>query len=398
MSEQLQVHAYTDENDDALGARPAFERLLSGIRDAGERRGIWVVELNRLFRSHRDRARIDELLEEDKVAVMTLRENIDTLKPGGRHRYRRAADLTELAYEGGAIVSHALTRAEIIDEYVSHVLSPWLDLYCASQDGTRSALDDPAVADVRARLHALAGRWDAPDELDPLLALFLEVAEWNEPKKVPVRLRALVTVGVRNSMLEDLHLLDHESGHAILDDDWRRLTTAAAYYLAPLPSLPSGTAPADTADPFGGLDLEFPFAWIAFAALARLQLGETATIGLPNSEPPPFPEGEFDAELHETRRGVEIVHAMDDRLSTKMAEAIRAVGEGNTDALQVASLKHFSRNPQKLFRIVNIVLAHGGTILTNNVTLSPDSVTRAKLGVTGSSPVPPISSEFPVER
>src|SRR4051812_43199642 len=113
-------------------------------------------------------------------------------------------------------------RSSSVENYVTQTFEPWL-----SNRKVPPARASAATADLRARLRSLAVRWATPGMVIPLLSPYLEVAIWNHPREVDPFVRAAVTVGVRNSQLEDLHVDD-----LIAEDDWRELTVDAAHHFA----------------------------------------------------------------------------------------------------------------------------------------------------------------------
>jgi hypothetical protein len=362
---------FADEGVAANDRRPEFERLVKKLQRTGRGHLIVVTDLTRLFRNSADRQQIDRLLTEGRAHVAAVKENIRTWEEG-RSRFDEMADLICLAYEGvgqpelpdGPL---AEARVQLVEHYLTDVLARWFEL----RSVPRSEYE-PALFDVRARLLGLIARWGSPD-LAPLLAPYLDVAEWNEPRDIPVQVRAFATVAVRNSALEDLHLSDH-----IEQSDWRVLTMAAAHHFAALAKNQTAATITLDGDPFLGLDAAtYPFAHAAFTALASIKLGETATWEMPTAPPRDLPAG--DASIKRTDAGQDILHAMDDRISLALSEGIRRACEKEI-LLGVPSLKHLSRNLQKLFRIVDTVLSHGGVIVTQNVLLGPgEAVRRARL-------------------
>lgn len=360
--------SYIDDGTGARDPRPTFRRLIAKIQRMRSRFPIIVVrELTRLFRNSADRREIDHLLAAGRAHVHTIREGFDTSTEEGRRCYTEMADLICLAYEGIGRPdlpegSPADARRELVERYVARVLARWFELLSVPREEYALAL-----VDVRARLLALTYRWGSPEIL-PLLAPYLEVAAWHEPREVSVQVRALVTVAIRNSALEDLHLSDH-----IEQADWRVLTMAATHFFAPLTKDQRSVTETLSEDPFAGLDVAYPCAYRAFAALACLQSGETATWEMPVIPAHGFPAG--DASIQRNDKGAEILHAMDERISALLSDLIQTAC---TEAIPLffPSLKHLSRNPRKLFRVVEIVLTNRGTILTQNVLLAPGRVAR----------------------
>lgn len=253
----------------------------------------------------------------------------------------------------------------MIDEFVEATLVRGLE-----RRGASAAQVEEATADVRSRLVALAARWCDRDEIAPLLAPFLDVALWNEPKDVHPFVRALVTVGIRNSALEDLH----NAQDVIAENDWRPLTIEAAHHFADWAfDLGVGAAvPAPDDDPFGGLRERHPVSWAAFSVYDRPPAGGTRDYAAPQSEPWPALIAEFEAQV--TEKNENVVHAMEERIDRRLAEAVNRLCQGEIDALLFPSFKHISRNPRRLFRITETVLTNGGTIVTSNSMVTPDRV------------------------
>jgi SEC-C motif len=360
---QREALLFTDEGVDRDPVRPQFQAFVGQVERYRDQHGVApamaVAELSRLFRNRADRQLIDRLIDEGRADLMSAREHISTTTAEGQERYRRAADLLMLAYEGGPLA--ASTRSELVDRYVDEVLAAWLDLH-----GVPPAERSAPLMDVRARLRGLARRWDTEAGM-LLLAPYMELAEVHEPAELAVSLRALAVVGVRNSDLESLHLADH-----IQQYDWRVLTQAAAHALARLPEMPVGDI-SDTDDPFAGVVERYPTAAAAFAALAELRLGEEADWAPPDVPPPPPPAGEVVAEV--SPEGYDVLHAMDPRISNRMATML-AGWVDRPSALGIPSLKHISRNPHKLFAVADYLLAHGSVLMTANVLIEPAHVRR----------------------
>ena len=65
---------------------------------------------------------------------------------------------------------------------------------------------------------------------------------------------------------------------------------------------------------------------------------------------------------------------MQDSISFRLAQLVeqRVAQPG---PFLAPSLKHISRDPQTLFQIVDVLLAHGSTIATANLQLTPDRIT-----------------------
>ncbi|HXE43839.1 MAG TPA: SEC-C metal-binding domain-containing protein [Conexibacter sp.] len=359
----MEVFQFTDTGTRKDDSRPKFDRMLTMLGEPQDApRGVIVASLYNLFRSRRDRQRVDALVRDGRLHVISTREDFSTAEGEGLGRYEQFADLVTLAFEGEWPGLMATTRHGIADEFVDSSLARWVEAWCKAEQES-----EPALQDVRERLHALVNRWDINERIEPLIAPFLEVADQHEPVEVPVRLRALALLGVRNSALEDLHLAD-----VILQDDWSMLTQAAAHALSRIADAPPDVDPG-LVDPFEGVLEVNPTATSAFVALAGLSPGEEVSWAQPERELPEVPTGDVAQRM--LPGGYEVRHAMDAGISIRLAEIMRQRAE-DKGVLVAPSLKHLSRNPSTLFRVVDILLAHGATIATANVLLAPDRIVR----------------------
>jgi SEC-C motif/Resolvase, N terminal domain len=358
MSKQRTARMYTDEGNGRDPDRVSFDQLCRQLeRDAGDPpHAIAVSALDRLFRNRPDRDRIEALFERG-VDVLSAREEINTENPEDRERYNLVADWLMLAYEGEG-VPPALTRIELIDAYIDR-LAGWLQVMGAAPRELY-----PPLADVRTRLVALAFAWDDKDLIEPLLAPWFELAVQHEPKELSLELRALALAGVRSTELETLHLADH-----IDQTDWRPITQAAAFSFARFDE--SEAPPKAPDDPFSGLLERYPHAAAAFRALASIGPGERRDYSVPDSPAPELPTAEVAAKV--TPEGFEVMHATDPRFSERGAEGVRQCIEAGRPMLTPA-LKHLSRNPAKLYRIVDVLLGHGRAVVTSHLELRPGRV------------------------
>jgi hypothetical protein len=358
--------SFTDAGISRSDVRPSFEALLARLVElpADAKPAVVVTDLSRLFRNREDRARIADLLDAQRIDVIAIDEKIDTADVAGRARFDRGADLVMAAWEGlRPAQMPASSRGELIEAYMSQILRPWFELR-----GVPEAEIVGPLADVETRLRSLALRWD-DGRATPLLAPFAEVAQVHDPAETPLAIRELALIAVRNSALEDLHLAGH-----IKQWHWRELTSAAAHALVSFPELAVGQMSTLGNDPFDGVLERNPTAATALRVLADLQPGEEATWTMPEVDLPAIPSGDEAVRMDDGR---EVLHALDPRISVRMAAMLRRACE-EQGILTCPSLKHFSRHPGKLFRIVDCVLAHGGTVVTANVMITREKVVRRK--------------------
>lgn len=248
-----------------------------------------------------------------------------------------------------------------------------------SAAGVAPAVCDACISDVLDRLSALAERTDDREQLLGLLAQSIELARWNGPADVPLVLRAVAVMGVRNSQLEDAHIgVDVDAEQMI-----RRISLAAARCLRE--GFPTGfRGRPDADDPFAGIGPEsYPRAWAAFCALARLRPGEGATLA-----PIETPRVEFSAVgAPRGARGKEpvVLSAMQEEIEGPLAARIEDLREHRADALMVPSLKFITRHPRKLARVVELVLQAKAPLVSANLLIEP---TQVRLGSRTLNPYP----------
>ena len=362
MATSRKVIRFLEEGHGRDAPRPRFARLVEHLSSSAETDGVVVADLTRLFRTRRDRERIEAFLDAGRIDVISERENFDTGEPGGRERYDRAASQVMLAYDEDRW-AHAAgeSRAELAERYVRDALIPWLELRDVPAE--RIAF---ATADVRARLASLAGRWGTPGAA-ALLAAYYEIAERHDPRDVALEVRALATVGVRNSHLEDLHIDDH-----IEQWEWRDVTRAAANALCAFDAASACAVVPNADDPFAGILEACPTATAAFTALSTLRPGGSVEWRRPDLPAPAAPAG--DEAIPLTPRGEEILHALDERISLRSAGLITRCAQTG-EPFGAPSLKHISRHPGKLFRVVDYLLAHHVTVATANLLIEPEQIT-----------------------
>ena len=156
----------------------------------------------------------------------------------------------------------------MIEPYVQEILTPWLH----ARGLPASAI--PRVAeDVRQRLLSALCRWDTPNFRRTLLLLAREEAIFYEPRAVPLDIRALVVLCVRNSLVEDWCSVAAGRESPLDDADVIDLTrTAMTYFAAHAARLGTGSA-APQPDRFGALPTRYPAAWQALEVLSMLPTG-----------------------------------------------------------------------------------------------------------------------------
>jgi hypothetical protein len=234
------------------------------------------------------------------------------------------------------------------------------------------ATDDEATMvadDVMLRAAAVA-RMDRKTQ-EILAAPAYEESYEYDPVDAPPWLKALTTLVIRNSQLEELHtkgLIEQGSIAAI-----------TKYGLGPLSHFLTSDVPLDgevTVDPFADLAESYPRAWACLSAL-RLCInagGGRAGYELPDAPVPELPDisevvvevvtTEIAAESLGSREAV-VFSGVDPRFDQASYDHLKlAQEEGLT--LGFPSLSRISRDSRKLFRILEFLLAHNTKLITTN--------------------------------
>lgn len=224
-------------------------------------------------------------------------------------------------------------------------------------------------ADVLRRAEALA---TLPQrQQDVLIAPFVEEVFDHEPVDSPLDLKAKVTLVVRNSLLEQAH---HDGPLA------SGIVAVTQYATAPLSHLlaarhrqPVGY---DGPNPFAGLAARYPRAWACLDALTDVFAdGGRQALRLPAAPIPELPTGDevVDATPSAGDGAVTIFSAIDPRFDQNLIDLLNRAAGGEI-FLVTSALSRYSRNSEKLHRILEFLLAHDATILTTNYLIRPTDV------------------------
>lgn len=219
-------------------------------------------------------------------------------------------------------------------------------------------------ADMLSRTTAFAqSGWDARDVLR---GPFIEETYNHEPSAAPLTLLAAVGVIVRCSLLEEAHAHGPVSSEGI-----KTITTIAAGPLSEWLNLNYNVDSGPPAGVFSGLDVRWPRAWRAISALAEVPDGGRASYRLPDA---PIPELPSPSELVEAGTGSDggiVLSGIDPGFDEGAIGVLRPDGP---EFVVVSSLSRLSRNVDKMMRMIELILARGGSILTTNLLIRPKEV------------------------
>ncbi len=156
----------------------------------------------------------------------------------------------------------------MIEHYVQEILTPWLH----ARGLPASAI--PRVAeDVRQRLLSALSRWGKVDYRRTLLLPAREEAVFYEPRAIPLDIRSLVVLCVRNSLVEDWCSVAAGRESPLNDADVIDLTQTAMTYFAGHVTRLGACSAGPQPDLFEALPTRYPAAWRALAVLSVLPDG-----------------------------------------------------------------------------------------------------------------------------
>jgi hypothetical protein len=239
--------------------------------------------------------------------------------------------------------------------------------------------------DVLCRAEA-AARLDR-DGCEILAAPFFEESFSHEPDGAPAWMKAITTLVIRNSRLEELHASGPVNAGGIT-----ALTTSGlgplSHLLAARRRRPVPAGPAD--DPFAGLAVEYPRAWSCLAALRTALVSGGGRVGYrpPEAPLPGLPEANEVIDVPQSERvqlpsgavKAAVLSGIDPRFDHRALELLRSAESGEM-VIALSGLSRISRNSRKLLRVVEFFLARRATIMTTNylLTCKEVSVRRREL-------------------
>ena len=223
-------------------------------------------------------------------------------------------------------------------------------------------------ADVLRRAEALAAL--PTRDQDVLIAPFVEEVFDHKPLGSPLDLKAKVTLVVRNSLLEQAH---HDGP---LDTG---ILTITEYATAPLSHFLAARGrepvPCHGPNPFTDLATRYPRAWACLHALTDCFAdGGRQPLHLPAAPTPELPSGdEITTTASMYNPAGAVFSAIDPSFDQHLIDLLtQPTSDGFV--LCTSALSRYSRNSDKLHRILEYLLAHHATILTTNYLIRPTDV------------------------
>ena len=266
-----------------------------------------------------------------------------------------------------------------IEEYLQQHLIPHLATRGLDDDQIRRVAED-----IEYRLASVLCRWNDGYFREPILLLGEEEAAFWEPEDVDLAVRSLVVVAIRNSLLEDLASTTEAARRlglerAVLPDGEMPLLTREAIRFFGSVDLAREcrkiAVPPPDYDVFGNLPTKYPMSWRALGELASLSYGEVSYP--PVSARAPALQVGRPAELATgTMGGVRVLSGIALEIEPELQRSLRLVRTGMYPGLFSDCFKMITRNPQKLFRVMEFVLANERAVVTHNYYLRNGYVSR----------------------
>ena len=270
---------------------------------------------------------------------------------------------------------------DFLDEYINNHLSPRLSSY-----GLEKNIVLVISEDIKNRLKAILNCWNAP----PLRHLFLftgiEEASFYSPQ-ANLDIKSLVVLGVRNSLLEDIASTTQAARQfdlkkKIIPDEHIILFTGDAikYFKEIHLEKLAQTIQSVAVNPYIQLKDKYPFAWAAFEALTKstgkenhfLPIKETNTINyLP-------PITSLSSTQSTNTSNVTVMSGMSPIFDTNLLQNLHAIADRHINLFFADSFKMISRNPDKLFKVIDFVLRHNSSFVSCNYFLSNGYVSRRR--------------------
>lgn len=187
------------------------------------------------------------------------------------------------------------------------------------------------------------------------------------PREAPAAVKADVAVVVRNSLLENAH-----ARGPVEDGDLTRITVLATGALNEW--LYENSNKDEHAPPCGmfAAAADHSRAYPALRALAAAaERGGRRSFRMPRPGVPDRPAGA--PAVRDTAR-VRVVRSGLDALDDDLLARLDAVADGSSPLGFCSSLSRYSRDTRLLCQVLDVVLAHGGSLLTTNFLIRPGEV------------------------
>jgi hypothetical protein len=259
-------------------------------------------------------------------------------------------------------------------KYCCEVLPGMLEICeVPASDAERVVEDISSRAEAAARMNEVS--------LEILAAPFYEESFTHNPENAPAWMKAVTTLVIRNSRLEEMHA----DGGSVRGGQVA-ITTHGLMPLLHFIAVRRQSSPPDgpADDQFVGLEEEYPRAWACLKALRMCINTGRGRIGyrLPQGAVPELPassevieaEPAGDVETPSGDSTVVVFSGIDSRFDQHGFHVLEMAAEHERFLVALSSLSRISRNSRKLHRVLEFLLAHHARILTTNYLLTEKEV------------------------
>lgn len=261
---------------------------------------------------------------------------------------------------------------KIIEEYLENHLYPML-----TQFGVNEEIISNISSDIQLRLSSILGRWEDTDFRSTILLHGIEEALFYIPE-ADIEIKALVTVAVRNSLLEDIASTKEAAkkfglkGPIISDDQIKNITSnAITFFKEQNFELASLIMDSIDNDPFVELSTKFPLAWYVMHKLS--QCSTYLTFEVPDNW---ILTPSINRKNNVLKTATEIQSGMDPKIDRILSEILYRIKIGTQPFFFADSFKMITRHPEKLYTIIEEVLQAKAPIVTFNYYISNGYVAR----------------------
>lgn len=198
----------------------------------------------------------------------------------------------------------------------------------------------------------------------------MEEATFYKPAFAGVEIKSLVVLGIRNSLLEDLHStvannfrLDKQG--ILREKDIEKITKEAIKYFSSIEikDIVDQSTLLEYEDPFSELPNKYPVAWEALKNIAICN-GLSNLYGSVQSESYSF-FGESKDIIVDDLKSI-ILSGIDPHIDKQLGRQLKMIQERKQKIFFSPSFKMITRHPDKLYKVLDIILRSDATLVTFN--------------------------------
>lgn len=270
----------------------------------------------------------------------------------------------------------------IIHKYIDQLLKPFLRHYIEAG----SIQERMVTGDIEKRLGSIFANWHDQKFKSAILLPGVELSAFWKPQNIDIEVRTAVVVGVRNSIIEELHTIAPSISlftgvTKITQEAMSYLTSASCrFFQDEFSNIAIDSYKSSTDDLFFNLSRTYLAAWRRLELIASSSDQE---IGVPeileNLKIERFPESTFDRITRIIDSGYR------PQIDGMLGANLNMISDGKIPCFYTPSFKHLSRNPEKLLRTIEHVLACRVPFITNNYFISREYVLKRSPLVNGSA-------------